>query len=93
MNEHIKLIWVYPIAVKSDVFNVFHQFQIFIERQLSCKIKYIQTDWGGEYRTLNFFFKTIGIHHCLICLYTHEHNGIIECHHHHIVETGLTLLG
>jgi hypothetical protein len=44
MDAHTKFIWFYPITVKSYVFNVFHQFQVFIERQFSRKIKYVQTN-------------------------------------------------
>ena len=71
VDAHMKFIWFYPLVLKSDVFNVFHQFQVIIERQSSRKIKFVQTDWGGEYRKLNPFFKTIDIHHRLICPHTH----------------------
>jgi histone deacetylase 1/2 len=92
VDAHIKFIWFYPFNAKSDVYNVFHQFQVLVEWQFSCKIKSVQTDWGGEYRKLNSFFKTIGIHHCIICPHTHKQNGTVELHHRHITETGLTLL-
>jgi hypothetical protein len=42
------------------------------------QIKSIQTDMGGEYGKLNTYLKNIGIHHQLICPYTHDDNGIIE---------------
>jgi hypothetical protein len=42
--------------VKSDVFSTFQRFQTLVERQFSLKIKYVQTDWGGEYHKLNKFF-------------------------------------
>jgi histone deacetylase 1/2 len=57
------------------------------------KIKSIQTDWGGEYKKLITYFKTIGIHHCLIYPHTHEQNDMVECRHRHIVATRLTLFG
>jgi histone deacetylase 1/2 len=44
MDAHTKFIWFYPLVLKSDVFNVFHQFQVFVERQFSRKIKSVQTD-------------------------------------------------
>ena len=56
VDAYTKFIWFYPIAVKSDVFNVFQQFQVLVERQFSRKIKTVQSDWGGEYRKLNSFF-------------------------------------
>jgi histone deacetylase 1/2 len=93
IDAHTKHIWYYPLVAKSDVFSTFQCFQTPVERQFSLKIKSVQTDWGGEYRKLNNFFQTIGIHHRLICPHTHEQNGIIERRHRHIVETGLTLLG
>jgi len=45
MDAHTNFIWFYPLVLKFDVFNVFHQFQVFVERQFSRKIKFIQTDW------------------------------------------------
>jgi len=93
VDVHTKFIWFYPLSVKSDVFNVFHQFQVLVERQFSRKIKSIQNDCGGEYHKLNSFFKTIGIHHHIICPHTYEQNGTVECRYRHIVETGLTHLG
>jgi hypothetical protein len=57
VDAHKKFIWFYPIAVKSDVFNVFQQFQVLVERQFSQKIKTVQTDWGDEYCKLNSFFQ------------------------------------
>jgi len=80
-------------SLGSGLFSIFQHFQVLVKRQFSRKIKSIQTNWGGEYRKLNSFFQTIGIHHRLMCPYMHEQNGSVECHHCHIVETGLTLLG
>ena len=65
-------IWYYPLVAKYDVYSVFHQFQILVERQFLLKIKFVQTDWGGEYRKLSTFFKIIGIQYRLICPHTHE---------------------
>jgi hypothetical protein len=84
-------IWFFPLAAKSDVFNIFHQFQVLVECQFATKIKSVQTDWDGEYRKLNIYFKII--HHHLICPHTHEQNDMVKRRHRHIVETGLTLLG
>jgi hypothetical protein len=93
VDVYTKYLLYYPLVAKSDVYSVFHQFQTLVKRQFSLKIKYVQTDWGGEYCKLSTFFKTIGIQHRLICPHTHEQNGIVESRHRHIVETRLTLLG
>jgi len=44
VDAHTKFIWFYPLSVKSNVFNVFHQFQVLVEQQFSRKIKSVQTD-------------------------------------------------
>ena len=49
VDAHTKIIWFYPMVAKSDIFNIFHQFQALVELQFSLKIKYVQTNWGGEY--------------------------------------------
>ena len=72
VDAHTKHIWYYPLIVKSDAFSTFQRFQTLVECQFSLKIKSVQIDWGGEYRKLNKFFQTIGIHHWLICPHTHE---------------------
>jgi hypothetical protein len=52
----------------------------------------MQTDWGGEYERLNFFFQQIGITHRVSCPHAHQQNGAAERKHRHIVEVGLALL-
>jgi len=69
-------------------FPAFNIFKHLLNVSFHLKLN-VQTDWGGEYHKLNKFFKTIGIHHRLICSHTHEENGTIDHHHRHIVETSL----
>jgi histone deacetylase 1/2 len=40
--------WLYLIKRKSDVFEVFVQFQAHVERLLKHKIVHVQSDWGGD---------------------------------------------
>jgi hypothetical protein len=84
IDVHTKHIWYYPLIEKSNVFFIFHHFQMLIECWFSHKIKSIQIDWGGEYHKLNNFFQTIGTHHRLICHYIHEQNDTIERHHRYL---------
>jgi histone deacetylase 1/2 len=39
--------WLYLLKSKADVFNVFVQFQLHVERLLQHKINHVQSDWGG----------------------------------------------
>ncbi|KAD4586330.1 hypothetical protein E3N88_23931 [Mikania micrantha] len=63
-----------------------------VERQFNTKLKSVQTDWGGEFRSLSSFFSSLGIIHRLSCPHTSEQNRFVERRHRHVVETGLTLL-
>ncbi|KAG8492772.1 hypothetical protein CXB51_010240 [Gossypium anomalum] len=80
-------------SVENDLFNLWHQRlghpspTIFGKR-----IKKFQSDWGGEFRAFASVLATHGIPHRITCPHTSEQNGVAECKHRHIVETGLTLL-
>jgi hypothetical protein len=71
---------------------MFRQFKSFVEKQLNSTIKSFNSDWGGEYRPLNTYFKSIGIQHRIACPHTHEQNGTAECKIRSIVDIGLALL-
>ncbi|KAL3819930.1 hypothetical protein ACJIZ3_005835 [Penstemon smallii] len=91
-DDFSKFTWLFPIKLKSDVEKVFLNFQQYVEKQFERKIKAVQSDWGGEYRRLNTYFKNTGINHRLSCPHTHQQNGSIERKHRHIVEVGLSML-
>ena len=92
IDDYSKFTWIYLLHHKSEVFQCFRDFQSLVERQFNKKIRAIQTDWGGEYRSLNSFFNCIGIHHLVSCPHAHQQNGSAERKHRHIVEMGITLL-
>lgn len=84
--------WLYLLKIKSEVHNVFIHFKNLVENQLNAKIKTIQSDWGGEYRSLTKFFQDHGIVHRISCPYTPQQHGVVERKHIHVVEMGLSLL-
>jgi histone deacetylase 1/2 len=91
IDDYSKFTWIYLLRRKSEVFQCFHDFQNLVERQFNRKIRAVQTDWGGEYQSLNSF-KRIGIDHHVSCPHAHQQNGSAERKHRHIVEMGLSLL-
>jgi hypothetical protein len=84
--------WLFPIQNKSDVKSVFISFQTMVERLFSRKIESVQSDWGGEHRSLHTYFKSIGIIHHLSCPHTHQQQGCVERKHRHVIDTTLALL-
>ena len=58
IDDFSKFTWIFLLKNRSDVYQVFLDFQKLVERQFNRKIMTMQTDWGGEYQKLNSFFKT-----------------------------------
>ncbi|KAK1434088.1 hypothetical protein QVD17_11006 [Tagetes erecta] len=92
VDHYSRYMWIFHLKQKSDVYNTFKQFLSMVERKFNTKLKTVQTDWGGEFRNLSTFFKSLGITHRRSCPHTSEQNGIVERRHRHVVETGLTIL-
>ena len=65
VDHFSSFMWIFPLKSKSDVFSTFQQFLLTVERQFQTKLKYVQTDWGGEFRNLSKFFSSLGITHHL----------------------------
>jgi hypothetical protein len=53
-------------ARKSDVFDVFIQFQAHVERLLKHKILHVQSDWGVNITTSTRSLVSLGS--CTVCL-------------------------
>jgi histone deacetylase 1/2 len=87
-----KFTWIYMLRHKSEVFSCFKDFQIMVERQFNHKLLAVQSDWRGEYQSLNSFFRHLGIKHHVSCPHAHQQNGSAEHKHRHIFEVGLSIL-
>jgi len=92
IDDFSRFIWFYPIKHKSEVADTFQKFHIMVEKQIGHKIKYFQSDFGGEFQALTKYFVSHGIHHRRSCPHTRKQNGTAERKIRHIVDTGLTLL-
>ena len=77
---------------KNEVHSIFLSFRNLAENLFNSKICYFQSDWGGEFRTLQKSFSDFGIHHRISCPHTHTQNGTVERRHRTIVEKGLALI-
>lgn len=84
--------WFFPLQCKSDVYNHFVNFQKIVERFFMLKILYVQTDWGGKFRSLHTFLISQGVTHRRSCPHIQQQNGSVERKHRHIIESSLALL-
>lgn len=84
--------WLFPLKQKSQVKDTVIAFTNLVENQFNTRMSTFYSDNGGEFMALRQFFQSKGISHFTSPPHTPEHNGISERKHHHIVETGMTLL-
>lgn len=63
-----------------------------VENLFERKIKILQSDWGGEYRSFVQVIQEFGIVFSQSCPYTSTQNERAERKHKHVIEIGLTLL-
>ena len=70
LDAYSRYTWLFPISRKNDALPIFIQFQKYVERYFNLKIKSVQFDWGGEFRSLSNFFEKCGISHRLSCPHT-----------------------
>ena len=57
IDDYSKFTWIYLLKNRSEVYQVFLNFQQLVERKFNRKIVTMQTDWGGEYEKLHGFFQ------------------------------------
>ena len=94
VDDFTRFTWFFPLQCKSQVLSSFMHFKSTMENLLSCKLKILRTDCGGEYTKHDFqsFCSSTGVFHQFTCLHTSQQNGVAERKHRHIVDMGLTLM-
>lgn len=80
IDEFTRMLWLYLITRKSEVFAVFKKFKVMAEKQCGRALKMLRTDGGGEYISHGFkgYCEQEGITHEVIAPYAPQHNGIAE---------------
>ena len=70
IDAYSRFTWLYLINRKSDVFDVFLQFQAHVERLLKHKIIHVQSDWGVNITTSIPFLISLGFRiACLVLIH------------------------
>jgi len=92
VDQFTKYIWLYTLKHKSEVKELFKNFQVLMERHFNTKILSLYTDGGGEYKSLDPYLNSQGIEHLLAPPYTPQRVALAERRHRHIIETARTLL-
>ncbi|KAL6316986.1 hypothetical protein AAG906_026677 [Vitis piasezkii] len=91
LDDYSRYTWFYPLQTKDQALPAFKKFKLQVENQFDAKIKCLQSDNGGEFRSFKTFLQQTGIFHRFSCPYNSAQNGRVERKHRHVVETGLAL--
>ena len=78
VDVYSRYTWIYFLKSKSKVTQTFLHFKAQVELLLNRKIKILQIDCGGEFRSLTSLLQSTGITHGLSCPHTLEQNGRVE---------------
>ena len=80
IDDYSRRTWVYFLKQKSETFEKFKEFKIYVEKHCGRSLKVLRTDRGGEYTSNEFcvFCKNHGIKHQLTASYSPQQNGVIE---------------
>lgn len=70
VDAYSRFVWVFPLRLKSDTLTQFIQLKTMVELQFNCKIKGVQSDGGGKFRSFTKYLTELGIIHRFMCPHT-----------------------
>lgn len=94
IDDATRMIWVYFLKAKSEVFGIFKRFKQLVENQSGCKIKKLRTDRGTEYLSGEFtrFLEDNGIERQLTAAYSPQQNGVAERRNRSLIEMARAMI-
>ena len=77
LDHYTNFLWTFPLFRKSQVYDIFVNFYVFVHTQFELKIKSFQCDHEGEFDNKLFhnFCNNRGIHLLFSCPHTSSQNG------------------
>jgi transposase InsO family protein len=80
IDDATRKVWAYPTQTKDRIFTIFKDWLAIVENQTDRKLKCLQSDNGGEYKSDEFvqFCRERGIRHEFMAPYSLEQNGVAE---------------
>ncbi|KAK9190783.1 hypothetical protein WN943_019393 [Citrus x changshan-huyou] len=91
VDDYSRGVWVYLMAHKSEVAQLFKNFCAMAKTQFNRQVKMVRRDNGTEFKVLNSFFAENGIEFQASCVDTPQQNGCVERKHRHLLNVGRAL--
>lgn len=81
LDDYSQHTWIYPLKHKGEFLSAFMQFKTLVEKQFDKRVKILQNDQGGEFRSFTQYLQNEGIVFRQSCPYTSAQNGRVERRH------------
>lgn len=93
VDDKSRWIWIFLLALKSDVIVAIKQFLLMVKTQFGKCVKVFRSDNGGEFLNTNChdLFVLNGIVHQRSRPHTPQQNRVVERKHRHLLETARAL--
>eukprot|EP00261_Vitis_vinifera_P019697 XP_010650252.1 PREDICTED: uncharacterized protein LOC104879339 [Vitis vinifera] len=75
LDDYSRYTWFYPLQTKDQALPAFKKFKLQVENQFDAKIKCLQSDNGGEFRSFKTFLQQTSIFHRFSCRITQLRMG------------------
>ncbi|GJU65596.1 ribonuclease H-like domain-containing protein [Tanacetum coccineum] len=94
VDDYTRVVWVYLVNIKDEVYDLFVSFVNLIPNQFKCNIKTVRSNNGTEFvnNKMHYLFNSFGIVHQTTCAYTPQQNGIAKRKHIHLLYAARSLL-
>ncbi|RVW90198.1 Retrovirus-related Pol polyprotein from transposon TNT 1-94 [Vitis vinifera] len=94
VNDHTRVTWVFLMKKKSEVREIFENFNNMVQTQFQAKIQVLRTDNAREYyhNILGSYLLENGIVHQSSCIDTPQQNGVAERKNRHLMEVARSLM-
>jgi len=87
VDDYSRFTWVFFMHHKSETQHLLSNFFSFVQTQFHVSVANIRIDNGGEFFSVQEFFKQKGTTYQHSCVYTPQQNGDEERKHCHILES------
>ena len=93
VDDMSRYTWIFLLHTKSNTVVMLKDFVSLVRNQFDVGIKCIRTDNGTEFfnNQMDDLFKDNGIIHQSSCVYTPQHNGVVERKHRFILDMARAL--
>ncbi|RVW64351.1 Retrovirus-related Pol polyprotein from transposon TNT 1-94 [Vitis vinifera] len=94
VDDHTRVTWVFLMKKKSEVREIFENFNNMVQTQFQAKIQVLRTDNAREYyhNILGSYLLENGIVHQSSCIDTPQQNGVAERKNRHLMEVARSLM-